>query len=267
MDHEQYIEQEFEAAFSQIGLRSGEFLSLPIEQLNEQLDLIDEIFVSPAEIFFQKNLVNRNEGGYVYHPFFLPHLLEKRKAIYQALAEKRREQESNKIEILLDNYDDKQLQKEIKRHISESKNYNQTDLLKFHEADLLQVVLAQMEKQKDKEVERFEKRTNLLKEFLERKRITLILGFSLLILFSIVEIVILFMGKMPGDRSAIDNAFWIIMGYFFGTSISDKKPNSNGIHDPISLRSPTDLIVDDCHTRGKEFFIGEEVLFQHSRRD
>ena len=74
-------------------------------------------------------------------------------------------------------------------------------------------------------VELFERRSKVWRSFLERESVASIVGALLLIVLVFSMIIAMFQNIAPSD--IVNNSLMLVLGYFFGQTISKASPNEN----------------------------------------
>jgi hypothetical protein len=72
----------------------------------------------------------------------------------------------------------------------------------------------------DIEIKRFKERSRVYRSFLERESVATIIGALLLLILGATHIIAMFTGTATSD--ILNNSFLIILGYFFGQTVSKR---------------------------------------------
>jgi hypothetical protein len=219
---------QFESQLIRLELGKEQIESQTLPELEQSLERINDALKNPdsfgtvrlklvADIGF---VVAKTGAEANYEIGVVPILLERKKLIIDRIRQLRGEQ---KIETLNDEIknvpQDKvrvKLEKQLEELKAESLRYNQQ--AKEIEQARLQEQLNSQEKMRRLEQEIAERKAKTWQSYFRRELMATIVGSLLLLILAITQLIAMF--KNIQTTEIVNNAFLIILGYFFGQTVS-----------------------------------------------
>lgn len=232
---EKIIEQStivFKPQLKALGLSKEQIEKQNLDELKESLELINEAINKPesfgtigfgiqadANLYVTKAKSSTN----IHEVGILPILLERKKLILSRISSFKGKRKNKASELL-------ELIKGIEQEDIKSKLEN--EVKELNEISDIQVQLDEVEQAQKKEelktfediarrrqeAEIFEQRSKVFLKFLEKESATTIIGAVLLLMITLTLIIAMFLSKETTD--ILNNAFLLILGYFFGQTVS-----------------------------------------------
>lgn len=215
-------------------LRSLELLPEQIEtqsfeELDKSLERVDDTITNSQQFGTLKikmttngPIIAQQNSDYNYEMSILPLLLESKKII---LGRKKLLTNNQKIEslqrIVETTADPDQLKEEIKNKLNSDEIKQIDKEIKETERLQLSAQANELLLMKKTDVENFKLKNEIFKSYLEKESVATIIGALLLIIITLSELICVFWNIKPSD--IVNNAFLLILGYFFGQTISKKE--------------------------------------------
>jgi hypothetical protein len=209
----------------QIEKQSLDELENSLNEVNELIQHSDEFGKLKLKLNPEIGPVVVTQGSdYHYEVNILPLFLEVKKLI---LNRKKSLTSDQKIEnlknVVNNNANPDELQDEIKSELN-SDDIKQIDIeLKRTEELQLSAEVKGLLLMKKAEDDHLKLKSDILKSFLEKESVATIIGAFLLLFIAFSEVFFNYLNIKPSD--VVNNAFLLILGYFFGQSISKGKNN------------------------------------------
>lgn len=223
----------FEPLLANVGLSEEQILTQPLEELQQSLVRINDA-IQHAESFGTVKLNFGSTGVFVVSQEknqieigILPLLLERKKQILDRIRSLKSQEKVESLRGLVSKIPDEavraKLIEEIEQFDKETAQLQEEesgiDEAKEAEETRLKIELARLQ------TELFERRSKVWLSFIEKESIATIVGSLILIIFAIALIVAMFNKIETTD--IITNAFLVVLGYFFGQTVTRNKNDEN----------------------------------------
>jgi len=222
----------FEPQLEQLGFSKIQIENQSLTALQLNLDSINEAIKHPASfgsLSFNvqadgKLYITRSKSDAHFEIGILPLLLDKKKLILERIRVLSANEKIETIQDLVNNVEDEEVKKKIGREI-EGLRYESQRLREqskeveegqSEERIKIQIDLARLN------AEIFERRSKVWFSLLERESAATILGGVLLLIILVAHVTAIF--SKFSIPEILNNAFLIILGYFFGQSTNKKQP-------------------------------------------
>lgn len=234
----------FDEQLGLIGLRQDQIETQSLQELKDSLERINDAINNP-DGFPKFNIGIGGQAGlpYIsqgaakahYQITILPTLLERKKIILDRI---RLLEKNEKIETLQELINKKVVDKEVRENLTKELNQYITESQDIKE-QYQQVIKAQSEQLEKSDSEKiklsmelWEKRSKVIRSFLERESAATIIGAILLIIIALAHVASLVF-KLPIPET-LDSAFLLILGYFFGQS-TNRNSSTKDSQESINL--------------------------------
>ena len=229
----------FEPKLEKMGLSEDQINSQNLDDLNRSLEKIDsaiahpEGFGTPRYKIFPSitDAMVYGSGENEIQLNIIPILLERKSLILTRISTLAGEKRSEGLTGLIATVGDPELRARIEKEVS---GFADQSKLLSEQGNALAQAQAEQISQRDEALsklraELFERKLRAWTGFFARESMATYIGALLLLILTIVQIVLIF---FPGTakNEVINNAFLIILGYFFGQSVS--RSSSGGPNDP-----------------------------------
>ncbi|MEP7134272.1 MAG: hypothetical protein ABI904_05015 [Chloroflexota bacterium] len=222
----------FEQQLATLGLGKSQIEKQGLADLERSLESIDDA-IKNSESFGTVKLKTVGETGNFaiakissesnFEIGILPLLLERKKLILERISLFKRDEKIENLQDLIKGLPDKKVRTKLESELHSleteaNKLREQTD--EVDETRAQEEIRAATELAIQQQV-LFEKRTKFWRSFLEKESVATIIGALLLLIIAMTQIVAMFI-KQPSTE-IINNAFLLILGYFFGQSSSKQQ--------------------------------------------
>ena len=224
----------FESQLVNIGLSKSQIDNQSLEELEQSLDRVNDAINNPSSFGTVKLVATGDVGIFAitqlkqeahYEVGILPLLLERKKQILDRISLLKREEKIDSLRDVIQKVSDDSVRVKLESDL----NNLETESRKLQEQSK-EVEKSQIQEQLKAEAELarlrqdiFEKRSKVWRSFLERESVATIIGSLLLVLITIAQLVAMFL-KTP-TTEIVNNGFLLILGYFFGQTISKTTKN------------------------------------------
>jgi len=226
---EKQVESSFESQLKDLGLAKEQIESQSLHDLQQSLETVNEALKHPESFGILRFKVSAQFGVILtssksdahFERGILQLLLSRKKLILERIRTLSTNQKIDSIKDLINQVDDENLKVKLNKEVSDLKNEaqrlreqaNNVDQKQTQEAVKTQVELERLK------TELFERRSKVWFSLLERESAATIIGGILLLIILIAHIFAIFCKfSIP---EILNNAFLIILGYFFGQSTND----------------------------------------------
>ena len=223
----------FEPQLEALGLNIDQIKAQDLEGLRRSLETINDAIKHPETFGVAKIKITANAGIIVtnltqdahFEVGILPLLLERKQLVLERIRHLQGEEKIESIRDLIDKVSDET----IRGRLQEEVNELQQESRKIEEqAEQLEQVRLQEQIKRENElakIEIFERRSRVWLTLIERESVATIIGGVLLILLVLAQLIAMFTGTESPE--IVSNAFLIILGYFFGQSVSRNQPSGS----------------------------------------
>jgi hypothetical protein len=218
----------FELQLTPLGLSAEEINRQSLEELEQSLERVNEAIKNYQSFGVIKLKASAEIGFYIttsssdalYEVTALPLLLERKKMILDRVRSIKGERKIESIQDLIKTVSDEELRVKLEREVDVLKTESQQ--LQQEAKEVEQARQQQSAKTKEEldriAVEVLERRSKVWRSFLERESVATIIGSLLLVIITIAMLVAMF-AQLP-TSDIVNNAFLLILGYFFGQTIN-----------------------------------------------
>jgi hypothetical protein len=226
----------FEPQLNALGLGINQIRGQTLDELHQSLESVNDAIRDPSSFGVLRVKITPDAGVVIANSAeeshvqvsALPILLERKRRIVALIAEEGGVQKIENIRDLVSQVSDNGVRETILTQVEEL----EANARKYDEevAD----VQAQQEQAEEElrvqrnatllQIEAFERKSQVWRSFLERESIASILGAVLLVALALTLVVAMFSGTNPSE--VVTNSFLIILGYFFGQTVSRRSPTS-----------------------------------------
>jgi hypothetical protein len=221
-------QRQFEPQLIRLELGKEQIESQTLSELEQSLERVNDALLHPdsfgvlrLKFSAQAGLIVALSGSEAnYEVNILPILLERKKLILDRIRQLKGEQKIDDLHDELKNVpEDKvrvKLEKQLEELKAESLRYNQQ--AKDVEQARLQEQLNSQEKLARLEQEIIERKAKTWQSYFRRELMATIVGSLLLIILAVAQLIAMF--KNIPTTEIVNNSFLIILGYFFGQTVS-----------------------------------------------
>lgn len=232
-DAQNRVEEFFEPQLRKLGLSVDDINHQDLAELQKSLETVNEAIAHPESFATLKLSVTASalfitKSDAYLEVGVLPVLLERKRLILRRIAELRGEQKIDNLRDLVGQVADEDLKAVLEKEVAELESTKQ-----------YQEQAAEVEKQRDSvlegieaqrqtmmlELEKFERKSQVWRAFLERESVATIVGGVLLLLLAAVLTVAMFTNVAAS--AVISNSFLLILGYFFGQTVARGSTGGN----------------------------------------
>lgn len=225
---------EHEEKVNLLGFSTPHLIALEVDQLRLKISEIDEILGNSkklnetGEIEFDRDEhfqlpkdADPGFGGFIFT--IGPNLIAKKKEILDLIKTKEREIKIESISELIQSISEPGLKKKFSKELKELED--QANRIEIEEKQLdedekrMKSIKEELEITKSK-LDVFDKKSQIWLRILGRESVASILGGVILLLMCLSLLLAMFFGLKPS--TVIESAFLLILGYFFGHSVSKK---------------------------------------------
>ncbi len=219
----------FESQLVTIGLSKSQIESQTLDELERSLERVNDAINKPDAFGTVKLKAVGETGNFAiakvsseanYEIGILPLLLERKKQILEKISLLKRDEKIDSLRDVIKKVDDETIRVKLESELSSL----ETESRKLREQSK-EVEQSQVQEQIKTEAEfarlqqeLFEKRSMVWRSFLERESVATVIGSLLLVIITISQLVAMFM-KVP-STDIVNNGFLLILGYFFGQTVS-----------------------------------------------
>jgi Fe2+ transport system protein B len=218
----------FEPQLMEMGFEKIKIEAQSLQELRQNLDSINEAIKHPESfgtLGFALNArgtvyITKSKSDAQFEIGILPLLLERKKLILERIRLLSSNEKIETIQDLINHVEDEEIKKNLEKQVQDLKNESQglreqtreVELEQNQERTKTQTELARLN------VELFERKTKVWFSLLERESASTIIGGILLIIIVLVQAGSIFIRMRTPVPDIFNNAFLIILGYFFGQS-------------------------------------------------
>jgi hypothetical protein len=227
----------FEPQLAELGLSRNQLETQSLEELRQSLESINEAIKNPQSFgtlgFSAESegipYITKSKANAQFEVRILTLLLDRKKLILEKIRVLSANEKIETIQDLINRVDDEEIKKNLEKEVhdlrvevqplreqsKEVENEQNQERIKT-QADLARLL-----------VEVFERRSKVWFSLLERESAATIIGGFLLIVIMVAQVAAIFWTKSSLSE-IMNNAFLIILGYFFGQSINLKRTRKVG---------------------------------------
>ena len=222
----QKSQKRFESQLIQLELGKEQIESQTLPELEQSLERVNDALQHPNAFGTTELKIGASVGFGIggieanYEMSVVPLLLERKKLILDRIRELKGEQKIENLHDEIKNVPEGKVRVKLAKQLEELKaetlRYNQQ--AKEVEQARLQEQLNSQEKLRRLEQEIAERKAKTWQSYFRRDLLAAIVGSLLLLILAIAQLIAMF--KQVQTTEIINNAFLIILGYFFGQTIS-----------------------------------------------
>jgi hypothetical protein len=227
---EEQVNSYFEPQLKDLGLSKDQIETQLIDELRQSLETVNDALKNP-EAFGKLSLKISAEVGVMLTPSksdahfergILQLLLSRKKLILERIRTLSANEKIESIQDIINQVNDEDVRLKLNQEVADLKNESQRLREQSKEVDQEQTreaIKTQTELERLK-IEIFERRSKIWFSLLERESASTIIGGILLLIIMVAHVTAIF-SKFPIPE-ILNNAFLVILGYFFGQSTNDK---------------------------------------------
>ncbi len=228
----------FEPQLASIGLSKEEIERQSLQDLKQSLDRVNEA-ISKPEFFGTIGLAFDAEVGLlitqnksktnIHQVGILPILLERKKLILERIASLKGSKGLLGLKDLISQVEDRKIREQLQEQVESLKEEQEIkEQLEKTEKESLREKNKTFDEieQLTKKTEMLERRSKVWLSFLERESVATVVGATLLVLITFTQIIAMFI--QLESTEIINNAFLLILGYFFGQSSQKNRDTEGG---------------------------------------
>ncbi|TDW49877.1 hypothetical protein EV144_102305 [Flavobacterium sp. 270] len=233
--YEELSFKEFEKILDKMGFSSKDLKYLSSEQLRNKLEELDNLlknkelnekhstsyFENEDYILEDKRSAKNRVGFYIS---IETNLIAKKKEVFELLKSIERDDKIDSVSKLVKNIENKDLQtqltKELKELQQQAGKFAQEEKAIDKEFNKINLIKEELELSRSR-LDIFDKKSQIWLKILAKESIASILGGVILFIMTVSLLVSMFIGIKT--TSIIENAFLLILGYFFGQAVSKNK--------------------------------------------
>ncbi|MEG3439505.1 hypothetical protein V0288_20425 [Pannus brasiliensis CCIBt3594] len=226
---EEQIESFFESQLKDLGLAKDQIETQSLDELQQSLETVNQALKHPESFGTLRFKISAEVGAIItssqsdahFERGILQLLLSRKKLILERIRTLSANEKIESIQDLINKVDDEELKVKLNQEVVDLRSEAQRLREQSKEVDQEQTqeaIKTQTELERLK-IELFERRTKVWFSLLERESAATIIGGILLLIILVAHVTAIFSKfSMP---EILNNAFLIILGYFFGQSTND----------------------------------------------
>lgn len=233
---EEQVQYYFETQLREIGLSKDQIETQSLDELRQSLETVNEALKHP-ESFGKLSFKMSAEVGVIlgssksdshFERGILQLLLSRKKLILERVRTLSANEKIESIQDLINQVNDEDVKVKLNREVADLRD--ETQRLKEQSKEVEQEQNQEATKTQTElellKIELFERRSKVWFSLLERESAATIIGGILLIIIIVAHITAIF--SRLSIPEILNNAFLIILGYFFGQSTNDKPRRRGG---------------------------------------
>lgn len=219
--------EQFDAQLEPLGLTKEQIERQTLPELEGSLERINDAMKHPESFGIIKLKMIAGTGLVItsaqseahFEIGIMPVLLERKKFILERIRELKGEQNVESLRGIVEEMHESEVRVKLEKGIEELKNQSETLMRQTQEVEQarLQEERISHEKIARLEMEMKERRARIWQAFLEKESVATIIGSFLLIVLTICMIIAMFTSVQSTE--ILNNAFLLILGYFFGQTV------------------------------------------------
>ncbi|WP_405328031.1 hypothetical protein [Leeuwenhoekiella sp. LLG6367-2.1] len=232
--YKKIADTKFKKTIDSLGLSTQEIETLNIEQLQNKIEFINKILSDDKRLrklgdlnyFLDEDyyVPENNRGQAVGYGYDIANnLIAKKREILEIIRKSSRENKIQSVTELIKNIGDSNLKDKISQEIQElndqSGKFDEQEKEIDKEAERINSMKEELEISKGK-LDLLDKKSQIWLKILAKESIASIIGGLILFIMSICILVAMFL-KLDTSK-IVESAFLLILGYFFGQSVSKK---------------------------------------------
>lgn len=225
---EKTLKRFFEPRLVSLELSVEQIKEQSIEQLRLSLERVNEAIKNPASFGVLRLKVSGQDGLLIvakslpeaqFEQGILPILLERKKLILDRIRSLGATENIENLRDLVEQITDEDIRAKLRREIEDLEN--QSREFDRQKQDVEQAALQQQKETEEKldKLRIFEGKVKMWRSLLERESAATIIGGLLLVVIVFAQIIAMFSTRVSSS-DIIDNGFLLILGYFFGQTVS-----------------------------------------------
>lgn len=228
---EEQVQAYFEAQLRELGLAIEQIETQSLEELRQSLETINDALKHPESfgtLRFRVSaegtvILTSSKSEALFERGILQLLLCRKKLVLERIRALCANEKIESIQDLINQVDDENVKSKVDQEIADLKNEAQQlrEQSKEVEREQIQEVIKTQTELERLKMELFERRSKVWFSLLERESASTILGGILLLVIIAAHIIAIF--SKFSVPEILNNAFLIILGYFFGQSANDKQ--------------------------------------------
>jgi hypothetical protein len=234
---EEKLQVHFEAQLKEIGLAKKQIETQSVDELQQSLETVNDALKHPESFGTFAIKISADSGiPYIasgktdahFERGILQLLLSRKRLILERIRTLSASEKIESIQDLISQVNDETVKNKLKQEVSALKDESQVLREQSKDVDQKQTqeaIRTQAELERLK-MELFERKSEVWFSLLERESAATLLGGFLLLVIVIAHVTAIF-SKFPIPE-ILNNAFLIILGYFFGQSTNDKSRRKGG---------------------------------------
>lgn len=226
--------EQFETQLEPLGLTKIQIDQQTLPELEASLERVNDAMKNP-ESFGVLRLQMTTDAGFLivkgtteahFEIGIMPLLLERKKLIIERIRELKAKQHVDGLRDIAEEIPEGEVRTKIELRINELKTQSEALVRQAQEVDQarLQEEKLSQEQIARLEMEMKERKARIWKTYLERESVATIVGSFLLIIITVCLLIAMFTKVQSTD--ILNNAFLLILGYFFGQTVSKKQGTS-----------------------------------------
>jgi hypothetical protein len=236
---EEQVQAHFERQLEDLGLAKKQIESQSLDELQQSLETVNAALMNPQSFGTLAFKVSADVGPVLtsskadvhFERGILQLLLSRKRLILERIRTLSASEKIESIQDLVNQVNDEAVRNKLKQEVASLKNESQSlreqskdvDQKQTREAIRTQTELEQLK------MELFERKSKVWFSLLERESAATLLGGFLLLVIAIAHVTAVF--SKFSIPEILNNAFLIILGYFFGQSTSDKQKSKGGANE------------------------------------
>jgi len=231
-DSQEITRKFFETNLAPLGLTGEQIRSQTLDELEGSLERVNEA-IANANSFGLLRLQMRSTGAIMVvkssgeasiEVGILPLLLARKKLILDRI-NALKEESIRQLKALSDEIVDDASRSNVENRIKNLEEESQKSQLETKVVETAQILEeSKVSTEVDSAVAAFERRAKVWLSFLERESVATIVGSFLLVVLTVSIVVAMFIDKTTSE--IVKNGFLVLLGYFFGQTVSKATSNS-----------------------------------------